>query len=520
MYSKIIKNGTIVDGTGKKAFVSDIAIEQDKIVAIGNLGQANAQEIIDASGKYVTPGFVDIQNHSDVYWTLFDNPGMDSLISQGITTAIIGNCGASLAPLLSRDALLSIQKWHNLEGVNLNWLSFEEYLKELSKRNFGVNVGSLVGYSTLRRGILKDEPRQLTLDEFKIVTTELEKSLAAGAFGLSSGLSYAHEAAITEHELKELAKILKKHSALFSVHLRSEAAELTEAVSEVLDLVSKTEVNMKISHFKVRDKSNWHLLSHALNLIESSYQQKGRIHFDVYPYDFVWQVLYTYLPRWSYEGGREILLHHLKDPNQRKKIKDYLASKDIDYNNIFVASTTMQLNVIGKSLGEIAKRQEVDVKDALLNLVANGGSEILVFDRNLDQKQVEQLLAHALSIVATDGAGFALRIKDRLVHPRSFASMPKFLEMALKKHFCTIEQAVQKITATPANKVGLKRRGTLVVDNFADIVIFDPDIAAFADFTDPYKPNKGIEYVLVNGTIAQARGQLTQTLTGRILRKS
>ncbi|TSC65760.1 MAG: dihydroorotase, partial [Candidatus Doudnabacteria bacterium Gr01-1014_77] len=133
MYSKIIKNGTIIDGTGKPAFKADIAIEQDKIVQIGNLQKANAEEIYDATGKYIAPGFVDIQNHSDVYWTIFDSPSLDSLVAQGITTAIIGNCGASLAPLLSRDALLSIQKWHNLEGVNFNWLTFDEYLNELSK---------------------------------------------------------------------------------------------------------------------------------------------------------------------------------------------------------------------------------------------------------------------------------------------------------------------------------------------------------------------------------------------------
>jgi N-acyl-D-amino-acid deacylase len=520
MYSKIIKNGNIIDGTGRPAFRGDIAIEGDKIVQIGNLQKANAEEIFDADGKFVAPGFVDIQNHSDVYWTIFDNPSLDSLVAQGITTAVIGNCGASLAPLLSRDALLSIRKWHDLEGINLNWLTFKEYIEELSKRSFGVNIASLVGYSTLRRGLIKDQIRELTGDEQKILKKTLEQSIDAGAFGLSSGLSYAHEAIITEGELLELAKILKNKNALMSVHLRSEAAELVDSVAEALVLVNKTGVNLKISHFKVRNKSNWHLLPNALSLIENNYQQNNSVMFDVYPYDFVWQVLYTYLPKWSYEGGRDIMLGHLKNSEQRKKIKAYLTSKDINYNQIVIASTAMSLNVVGKTLGELAKRQECDAEDALLNLVERGGSEILVFEQNLDQKQVEELMAHPLSMIATDGAGFPLfRNLKSLAHPRCFGSMPRFLNLALEKNICSIEQAVQKITSIPAKKVGLHMRGQIAVDNFADLVIFDKNVNSEANFKNPYHPPVGISHVIVNGSVVLADGKLLGKNRGKALRK-
>ncbi len=520
MYSKIIKNGSIIDGTGKPAFQADIAIEDDKIVQIGNLQKAKAQQIIDATGKYVAPGFIDIQNHSDVYWTIFDSPGLDSLIGQGVTTALIGNCGASLAPLLSRDALLSIQKWHNLEGVNFNWLTFEEYLTELSKRSFGANIASLVGYSTLRRGLLKDDIRSLHPDEQKILNKALKTSLEAGAFGLSSGLSYAHEAIISEAELLELANIVKEHDALFAVHLRSEGAELVESVAEALELVTKAGVNLKISHFKARNKSNWHLLPQALNLIEAAYQREGNVHFDVYPYDFVWQVLYTYLPKWSYEGGRQMLLNYLKDPEQRKKIKAYLASRDIDYASMTIASTSMSLNVAGKTLGEIAERQETDPQEALLNIVERGGSEILVFEKNLDMKQVEKLLAHPLSMVATDGAGFTFEDKQgSLAHPRCFGSMPKFLNMAIESYVCTLEQAVQKMTSIPADKIGLKNRGRVAIDNYADLVVFDAKVNSKADLKNPYQRAQGIDYVLVNGHVALENGKLSETYNGRILKK-
>lgn len=519
MYSKIIKNGTIIDGTGKPAFKADIAIEQERIVQIGNLQKANAQEIYDATGKYVVPGFVDIQNHSDVYWTVFDNPSLDSLVAQGITTAIIGNCGASLAPLLSRDALLSIQKWHNLEGVNFNWLTFEEYLNELSKRSFGVNLGSLVGYSTLRRGLVKDEIRSLKPEEMVILVHALEKSLKAGAFGLSTGLSYAHESGIAADELLTLSESLKKHHAMLAVHLRSEANELLESITEALDLAANTGVNLKISHLKVRNKENWHLFDDALHMLETAFQKGSNLHFDVYPYDFVWQVLYTYLPKWSYEGGREAMLRHLKDPIERKKIKAHLQSKNIDYASIYIASTTMSLNVNGKTLAEIAHRQNEDVEDALLNIVEKGGSEILVFERNLDQKQVQALLAHALGIIATDGAGFPIKGRESLVHPRCFGSMPKFLNLVLKNNLVGLEQAIAKMTSIPAKKVGLSHRGALVVDNYADIVVFDPKIDSYASFSGPFQQPIGVDLVLVNGHKALVNGELTQKLAGRVLRK-
>ena len=167
MYSLLIKNATVIDGTGKPGAVGDVAIEGDRIVNLDKNIPVKAQKIIDATGKVLAPGFIDIQNHSDSYWQLFDNPNLDSLVLQGFTTILLGNCGASLAPLISPQALLSIQKWHNLEGVNLNWQSFPEYAGELAKKHYGCNLANLVGYSTLRRGLLGNEVRSLEPEEFK-----------------------------------------------------------------------------------------------------------------------------------------------------------------------------------------------------------------------------------------------------------------------------------------------------------------------------------------------------------------
>ena len=519
MYSKIIKNAQVIDGTGSHPRLADVAIEQDKIVEVGDLSRASAQEVIDGTGSYLAPGFIDIQNHSDVYWLLFDRPGADSMLAQGITTIAVGSCGASLAPLLGPDALLSIQKWHDLKGVNVNWATVGEYLKELSNLHLGVNVATLVGYSTMRRGIIGDEVRALDETEQAVLQRAIRESIASGAFGVSSGLSYTHESAITTPELLALAQTVKECEALLSVHLRSEGQKLTESVEEALQLTSKTGVSLKISHFKSTGKDNWSQLPEAIGLIEDAYQKHSSVLFDVYPYDFVWQILYTYLPKWAYQGGRAAMLANLKDPEKRAKVLAHLTTTRTDYSQLIVASTTMPLNVNGKTLSRIAASQGTTSEEALLTTVEHGGSEVMVFDHVMDMAQVRELLAHPLSMVATDGAGFPVDWEHGLVHPRSFGSMPAFLEMSV----LPIHKAIQKITSTPAQKLGIEKRGKIEPGFFADLVMFSPDVKARATEVNPYKFPTGIQTVIVNGATAVDHGQLvsgrTPRSSGRVLRK-
>ena len=261
----LIKNGNIIDGVSKASIKADLVITKGRIAKIAPNLKVKADTIIDAEGQFVTPGFIDIQNHSDSYFTLLEQPEQTSLLAQGITTIAVGNCGSSLAPLPNREAIKTIQKWHNLSGVNIDWVSFKEFSESVEKLKLGVNVASLVGHATLRRGLIGDKARVASSDEVKIMEKMLKESLDEGAVGLSLGLVYSHEMDSSMDELITLASALKRDHKYLSVHLRSETTNILESIDEAIFIASKTEVPIKISHLKVRGKANWHLFYRVMN---------------------------------------------------------------------------------------------------------------------------------------------------------------------------------------------------------------------------------------------------------------
>ena len=527
MFATIVRQGFIADGTGKKGFVGDIAIEGDEIVAIAPRITASAHIDIDATNKIVAPGFIDIQNHSDAFWQLFEHPQLSSVLVQGFTTILVGTCGASLAPLLSHDALLSFQKWRTVEGLNVNWKSFDEFASHFAKERFGVNVGSLVGLNTIRRGIAGNDIHPFSSDEFLALTKQVVESLEAGAYGVSTGLSYAHEAKASLLELAELGRTIHGKQRLLSVHMRNEGEGITTSTEEVLDIVRHTGVNTVLSHFKFRGKEAWGYVHDTLEALEYASHQSLPIHFNMYPYDTVWQVLYRYLPSWAIIGGRDAVLEHVRDPASRKKIVSYLNDQQLPADRIIIAGTGKQLNVVGKTLRDIAHSLELSVEQAILELIDNGGADVMVFDPALNSEQVDMLLTHPLSCIATDGSGFPLEANFQsytshtLVHPRCFGSAPRFLRWSLSgKHGVSIEEAVYKLTELPARIMGLVGRGILAVGTKADVVIFNPaTVADTATLQNPYQSPQGIEHVFVNGVLSVAEGGLTEKRAGYFLRK-
>ncbi len=518
MYSLIIKNAQVIDGTGSPAVVADVAVEGHRIVAINPEIKSAAQTIIDAKGQVLAPGFIDIQNHSDSHWQLLDNPELESMVTQGFTTVLVGNSGASLAPLLSADALLSLQKWHTLEGANINWRSFAEFAAAMKARSFGANVASLVGYSTLRRGLVGDRLDPLTASEIEILRNQIEESLRAGAFGVSTGLSYAHELVMSDIELYEIAQQVKKHGALLSLHLRNEAEGVVEAVREVIAIAQQSEANVKIAHLKIRGRNNWPLLTQVLDELEAAWHQGTNLHFDVYPYTSTWQALYTYLPNWATRGGRKHLLEQLRDPVQRNKIMSFLANSEVDLKNLMIASTSNRLQVTGKTVAAVASSMGTSSEEAVIRIIENGGSEVLVFNDCLDPKGVETLTDHALGFVATNGSGYDIEHRQTLVHPRCFGTAPKFLRSVIDSKTITLPEAIRKLTGGPAQKLGLANRGTIAVGAAADLVLLDlQKIQDKATPQNPFQYATGITGVWVNGQPAIMHGNLTGNTSGRFL---
>lgn len=524
MYDLLIKNATVIDGTGEPSFVADVGVKEGRVVDVAQGMPVRAREEVEAEGLVLAPGFVDVQNHSDSYWCLFDSPGLDSMVLQGYTSVLVGNCGTSLAPLLSGDAYRSSQKWHDQTGNNFNWTSFAEFAETLRTRKLGSNVGSLVGYSTLRRGLLGDEQRSLTPEETLVLSRALEDSLNAGAFGLSTGLAYAHEAQVSMLELYELARIIADKKALLSVHVRDEAGGIAESVEEALEICQRSGVRLKFSHFKVRGKGHWPVLPEVLERLEEVTRQGSDVSFDLYPYDTTWQPLYTYLPKWATAGGRSAMLAHLANPTQYKKILAHLHNAESAVRDLVVASTSYHMQLVSKNFGQIAETLGMTSEEAVLEVLRNGGTEVLVFDRCLSDGQVDELLAHPLSVVASDGGGFALhptgRHPSKLLHPRCVGTSANFLARVRKTKRISLEAAIAKLTGLPARTWGLAERGRIEIGYAADLVLFDPHaIADLATIENPYRSPAGIHAVWVNGALAASNGELAQSRSGVFLRK-
>jgi len=524
MYEILIKNSIIIDGAKNNKHKADIAISEGKIKKIGKLGASQAKIIIGAENLYASPGFIDINNHSDTYLTLFTIPSLESLLKQGITTILGGNCGSSLAPLVSADILKTIQKWADIREINLNWLSFKEFLEELNKKRIGLNFASLVGHSTIRRGILKDEFRNLKPKEMKMMKELLKSSLKEGAFGLSSGLVYSHAKIAPPKEIIDLVKIIKDFNGLYTTHIRGEAEELLPAIKETIEVAKKTKVSVEISHLKAMGRNFWPNMAKAIQLIEEA--KNPNINFDIYPYTITGSVLYILLPDWVAEGGKFMLLKRLKNPSTKAKIiKEMQERKDYEYNKITVAMSPIDKTFIGRKITEIAQSQNTSVEEAIINMLIASEGRVITFLDTLNEENVEMGLAHPVSFIASDGAGYNLQYyqkKKELVHPRCFGAFPRFLgKYVREKELMTWEEAIYKITGGPAQKLGLKDRGLLKENYWADLVLFNPKkIIDKANFENPYQYPGGIEYVFVNGKMAIEKGIYTGEKAGRVLKKS
>jgi N-acyl-D-amino-acid deacylase len=524
MYDIIIKNGTLIDGSGERSFVADIGIKEGKIASIDHLNHVPAKQVIDAMGCMVTPGFIDVNNHSDTYWQIFSQPHLESLVYQGITTIVGGNCGSSLAPLADASTLQSIQKWTDIRNINLNWLSVAELLTEIERHKLSVNFATLSGQATIRRGLIKDAMRNLSQAEIDSLLRILKKSFKEGSFGCSLGLGYTHARHTSMDELLAVGSLVKKNNGVYSVHLRNESDCVLTALEEVADIAKKTKCRLHISHFKIEGDENYHLMEEALFMIDEMQSKAADISFDVYPYTATGTVLYTLLPEWVSEGGKNMMLERLKDKGIQHELILELRETQRNYETMVILSSSLTQLLPYQSIADLAHKQGISGEQAMLDILVASNGRAIVSMEVVDERNIEKALQHPSSIVSTNGAGYSLEHQEKkeFVHPRSFGTFPMVLSRFVEqKKILSWEEAIHKMTGKPAQKFGIEKRGILREGNYADIVVFHPSqLAAPASFENPYQYAKGMQWVLVNGGVSLAEGAYTKNRFGEVLCKS
>lgn len=524
MYDLIIKNGTVIDGTGtKEKFKADVAVHNGVIVKVGDVGTVEAKKIVDAKGLYVAPGFIDVLSHSDTNLTLFSMPGQESLVSQGVTTIIGGNCGYSLAPLVSGNVIDAEQRWTNPSLFNVDWLRMSEFLAKLEEKKLAVNFGTLTGYNTLIKGILKSEYRQPSRQENEIASFLLDQSFREGSGGLSIGFAYLYQDKNFADHLESLFATAKKHAKIVTVHLKDESNTFLDSLHGAIALAREFNAPLHVSHLKVVGKQFWQNFQKAIQAIEEAAAAGVSITFDMFPYASSALASYLLLPAWVKVGGPEMIIKRLQNSFERKQVVKDLAAQKIDYDKITIASRAPDSVFIGKTITEIANGFGVSPEEAIIDLLLGSHLKVIAFAHVLHEGNVQMGVAHPLSIIGSSGAGYSIPLAAQshdLPHPRSFGTFPRFLKKyVIEKKLLSWEQAIKKITGTPAKLFAIKNRGVIREGNHADLVVFDPQtLTDAATFQNPYQYSKGMEAVFVNGEIAYEKKSFTNVFSGKVLR--
>lgn len=519
MFDLLIQNGLVHNGTGEEPFPANIAIRKDRIAEIGELPNATARTIVDACGCCVTPGFIDTHSHSDSY--LLIEPSAPSKITQGITTEVVGNCGASAAPLYPPYRMPS--DWAD-KKYPASWKTIAEYRALLEQAKPALNTVILVGHNTLRAGVAGYENRPLTAQEQKLMESRLRQAMEEGARGISTGLLYSPGIFATREEIISLSKVAAKANGIYTTHMRSEGAALLEAMEETLSIGREAEIRIQISHFKTSGHSNWHKITQALEKIHAAHQEGLSVAADRYPYTFGCTDLDVILPDWAQEGGREKVLHRLRDPKIHKELHQALSAsrEPADWGGITIGSTSHPetFGFRGRTLPEVAKDLELDAPEAALWLMEKDELRTSAFFAGMSEDNMLTILSEPYVMVGSDASIRSLTgpLSEDFPHPRAYGTFPRFLRMVLDGRLLNLPEAIRKITSLPAQQFRLHNRGVLKEGAMADIVVFDPGtIKDNATCARPHRLSTGIQHVIVNGALTLKDGHITSHRAGRVL---
>jgi len=531
-FDVLIRGGSVVDGTGRPAFPADVAVQGERIAAIGNPGElasATATVTIDAAGRLVTPGFIDIHTHSDR--SILINPKMESKLRQGVTTEVAGNCGSGVAPARG-PALVSGEKERARDGFPGAWSTMAEYFSAIESQGIAGNYATWAGHGTLRASTVGHDMRPPTADELEAMRGLVREAMEAGAFGLSTGLIYAPSGYADTDEIVALAEVVHAFGGLYASHIRGEGSTLLDAVGEAIDIGRRAGVPVQIAHHKASGQQNWGLVNQSLPLMDQGRDSGVDVACDQYPYTASSTGLTSMLPKWALEGGRETLVARLRDPEQRAKIREEMLESrpelaelkpDTGWHNVLIARARHSRDLQGRRLGEAIAEHGGDPFDYCFDLLIIEEANVGCIFFSMCEDDVQTVMRWPHTMVGSDASSVAPygQLGEGKPHPRAYGTFARVLGRYVRDlGVLTWEQAIHKMTAQPARRLGLRDRGEVRSGAYADLVVLDPaTVADRATFQEPHQYAAGIDHVLVNGTPVVRDGDHTGALPGRVLRR-
>ena len=524
----LIRHGRVLDGTGNPWSRADVVISGDRIEHIGRVPESidfGSAKVIDAQGMYVCPGFIDIHAHPDL--TILYKEVQDYKLRQGITTEVSGNCGFTAAPLNPETGDLLKQYVAFITpptGVSWEWRTFREYLDAVRSSVPATNLAPLLGQGTVRIAVCGFEQRSPTSDEMEQMKAHVEEAMEAGAFGLSTGLTYVPGAYSETQEIVELAKVSARYGGIYATHMRDEAAGLLDSIEESIEIGKQAGLPVQISHHKAMGRPNHGKVKESLALLERTREAGLDVTADQYPYIAGSTTLQAVLPTWAQERGVDDVVSRLSDAQTRERVKGELLDSSGEtrmgagLDGIVVSSLVTQGNqgLIGHNMVEIGELRGQEPREALFDLLIEERCAVGVVLFMMSEEDVRGVMAHPTTMIGTDGL-----FTPGNPHPRVYGTYPRILGRYVREEgLLSIEEAVRKMTSFPAQKLGLTRKGVLRPGADADVVIFDPEVVVDkATFQESRQYPEGIEYVLVNGEICVEKGQFTGRTAGRVLAK-
>ncbi|MDM8002951.1 MAG: D-aminoacylase [Bacteroidota bacterium] len=523
-YDVLIRNGSIVDGSGSPAFTGDIGIMSDTIAAIGDLKHARGTSEIDATGMTVTPGFINMLSWA-VESLIEDGRSMGDIV-QGVTLEVLGE-GDSWGPL-SESMKRDMKSSQGDIKYDIGWTTLGEYLEFLEKKGVSANIASFVGTATVRIHTVGYDNRPPTAEEMDSMKLLVRQAMEEGAVGVSSALEYVPASFASTEELTELCRVAAEYDGMYISHIRNEDDRFLEAIDDFLRIPAATGIRSEIYHFKQVGRTNWDKLGSAVAKIDSARAAGLYVTADMYNYPASSTGLGIIMPEWVQEGGFDKWVERLRDPKVRKVVeteimKTIMRKQGTPEKIILIGFTTDSLKYLqGKNLAEIAAMRGTSPGETVMDLIIDDGSNVSAVFFSMSEDNIRKEIAIPWMSFGSDGQSMAPEgvFLNSATHPRAYGNFARLLGKYVRdEKIIPLEEAVYRLTTLPATNLKLDRRGALKVGYYADVLVFDPQkVQDHSTFEDPHQLSTGMSHVFVNGVQVLRDGEHTGALPGRVVR--